>query len=298
MRAVLFEHINKAIAENENVFFLTAEAGFNLVEPMFEKFPDRAMNIGIAEANLVGVAAGLCNAGFKPICYSYTNFLAERAFEQIRDDICLHHYAPILVGTNTGFDNGALGPTHYVLDDMAGLRSLPNMRIYSPSSSESMGLVMKEALQSKEASFVRFTKSELSEGSVPKNINHFMIQREDNSLLVISHGKMAQNCQKAAALNEGFSLFAMDRIKPLDENVLRALLTEYKKVVVVEDCFRSAGLYNAICQSIIENDMRSDAKIVSLNVPEVYESRIGDPAYMDDHFGLSPEKIAAFMRGL
>ena len=296
MRAVLFEHITKAVAENENVFFLTAEAGFNLVEPMFEKFPDRAMNVGIAEANLVGVAAGLCNAGFKPICYSYTNFLAERAFEQIRDDICLHHYAPILVGTNTGFDNGALGPTHYVLDDMAGLRSLPNLCIYSPSSSESMGLVMKEALQSKDASFVRFTKSELSEGSVLKDINHFMVQREGASLLAISHGKMAQNCYKAAALNKEFSVFAMDRIKPLDIDVLRALLSQYKKIIVVEDCFRSAGLYNAICQSIVENNMQGDAKIISLSVPEAYEPRIGDPAYMDDHFGLSPEKIAAFMK--
>ena len=71
---------------------------------VFENFPDRALNIGVAEQNLIGIAAGLSNAGFKPVVYSYTNFLAERAFEQIRDDICLHHYAPIIAGTTTGFD--------------------------------------------------------------------------------------------------------------------------------------------------------------------------------------------------
>jgi transketolase len=297
MRSILFQQIKKAVAEDPNVFFLTADVGFNLVESMFEQFPDRAMNIGVAEQNLVGIAAGLCNLGFKPIVYSYTNFLAERAFEQIRNDICVHHYAAIFVGTTTGFDNGILGPTHLSLDDMAGLKALPNLRIYSPSTSESMGLVIKEALASGEASFIRFTKSELSEGKEVAAVNRFMVKNQNAPVLLVSHGKMAQNCFKAAALNESFSLFAMDRIKPFDGEHMRKLSQEYKKIVVVEDSFKSAGLYVSISQFVVENRI-TQAEIISLSPREFYDERIGSAEYFEDKNGLSPEKIAGFIQSI
>lgn len=298
MRGIIFDYIKKTIADDPNVFFLTGDVGFNLVESMFEQFPDRAMNIGVAEQNLVGVAAGLCNLGFKPICYSYTNFLAERSFEQIRDDICLHQYAPIFLGTTTGFDNGILGPTHLALDDMAGLKALPHIRIYSPSTAEAAGCIIKEALALKnEAAFIRFTKSELSEGKAVVAANRFMMERADAPVLVISHGKMAQNCFKAAGTSENFSLFAMDTIKPLDEKNTAKLLQSYKKVVVVEDNFKSAGLYNSIAQFAVEKNLR-DAEIVSLSPSETYNDRIGSAEYFEEKYGLLPRQIVDFVEAL
>lgn len=298
MRGVLFDHVKKAIAENPDVFFLTGDVGFNLVESMFEQFPDRAMNVGVAEQNLVGIAAGLCNLGFKPICYSYTNFLAERSLEQIRNDICLHKYAPIFAGTTTGFDGGILGPTHLALDDMAGLKSLPNLRIYSPSTTESMGLVIKEALALKgEAAFIRFTKSEFSEGKEISAVNRFAVERKGATTVALSHGKMVQNCCKAAAINPNFSVFAMDKIKPFDGENMNKLLKEYRKIVVVEDNFKSAGLYNSVCQFVVENNLRS-ADIVSLSPREIYDERIGSAEYFEEKNGLSPEKISKFIGSL
>lgn len=298
MRVILFEHIKKAIAEGPDIFFLTGDVGFNLVESMFEQFPDRAMNIGVAEQNLVGVAAGLCNLGFKPICYSYTNFLAERSFEQIRDDICLHNYAPIFLGTTTGFDNGILGPTHLALDDMAGLKALPNLRIYSPSTAESMGLIIKEALAlKKEAAFIRFTKSELSEEKEITAINRFLIERPGAPVVALSHGKMVQNCHKAAVINQNFSIFAMDCVKPFDGESMKKLLKEYKKIVVVEDNFKSAGLYNSICQFIVENSLKANS-VISLSPAEIYNERIGSAEYFEEKNGLSPGKISLFINSL
>jgi transketolase len=256
------------------------------------------MNVGVAEQNLVGIAAGLCNLGFKPICYSYTNFLAERSFEQIRDDICLHNYAPIFLGTTTGFDNGILGPTHLALDDMAGLKVLPNLRIYSPSTAESMELIIKETLGLKqEAAFIRFTKSEFSEGKEAIAINRFLIERKTVPVVALSHGKMVQNCYKAAAINQNFSIFAMDRIKPFDGESMRKLLKEYKKIVVVEDNFKSAGLYNSTCQFIVENNLRNEG-IISLSPEEIYDERIGSAEYFEEKNGLSPEGIVTFMEKL
>ena len=298
MRGILFDYVKKAIVADPNVFFLTGGVGFNLVETMFQQFPDRAMNVGVAEQNLVGVAAGLCNLGFKPICYSYTNFLAERAFEQIRDDICLHRYAPIFLGTTTGFDNGILGPTHLALDDMAGLKALPNIRIYSPSTAESMDLVVKEALALKhEAVFIRFTKSELSEGKPIGTVNRFMIERKGAPILLLSHGKMAQNCYKAATANDGISVFAMDRIKPFDEEAVRTLAQAYRIIVVVEDNFKSAGLFNSVAQFFVEENI-SGVIVTSVSPPEIYEESIGSAEYFEDKHGLTPEKITAFVNKL
>ncbi len=292
MRGILFDYIKKAIAEDQNIFFLTGDVGFMLVESMFKMFPERAMNVGIAEQNLVGIAAGLCNLGFKPICYSYTNFLAERSFEQIRDDICLHNYAPIFLGTTTGFDNGILGPTHLALDDMAGLKALPNLRIYSPSSAESMKLIVEEVLAlRREAAFIRFTKSEFSEKKEVVSINRFLVEKIGSPVVAVSHGKMAQNCFKAATNDSSFSVFAMDRIKPFDNKNMRKLLNEYGKIIVVEDNFRSAGLYNSVCQFVVENNLRNN-EIISLSPEEIYDECIGSAEYFEEKNNLSPEKIA------
>lgn len=292
MRAVLFQKIHESMRRNPRLFFLTAGVGFNLIEPMCKEFPDRTMNVGIAEQNLVGVAAGLSSMGFKAICYSYTNFLAERAFEQIRNDICLHCYAPILIGTTAGFDNAGLGATHHALDDIGALKALPHLRIYSPSSSESIGMVFDEALASEQASFIRFTKSDFSEGHPVSDINRFLI-KNDSEILVLSHGKMVANSVTASAIAPKFDLFAMDQIKPLDEIKLEKLFAVYKEIIVVEDNFKS-GLYNSLAQWMAEHDVKN-TRLYSISVEEKYRGEIGDAAYLEDLNGLSPQKIADFI---
>lgn len=138
MRGEFFKMVQEEMRKNNDLFLLMGDTGYNLLEPIFEEFPERTLNVGVAEQNLIGIAAGLVNTGFKPICYGITNFLVHRCFEQIRNDLCLHNYPVILVGTSTGLDNGALWATHYVVDDIGSLKALPNINIYSPSSVESI----------------------------------------------------------------------------------------------------------------------------------------------------------------
>ncbi|MBI1975600.1 MAG: hypothetical protein HYS59_01205 [Candidatus Vogelbacteria bacterium] len=293
MRTILFEKIHKAMRERKNIFFLTAGVGFNLVEPMFAEFPTRTQNVGIAEQNLVGIAAGLSNVGFKVICYSYTNFLAERALEQIRNDICLHRYAPILLGTTTGFDNAGLGATHHALDDIGVLKSLPHISIFSPSSNESMAAVIETALDSSEASFIRFTKSEFAEGKPVTHINRFLI-RNTSPILIISHGKMAHASRDAAKIAD-VCVFAMDKLKPLDEQTTKNLLSKYSHIVVVEDNFKS-GLFNSLCEFAALHGLTP--RLHSLSPREEYIGEIGDAGYFEDRHGLTPEKISAFCNTL
>jgi len=279
---------------DDKVFLLIGDTGFHLVEPLFEEFPDRTLNVGVAEQNLIGISAGLCNAGFKPVCYAISNFLVQRCFEQIRNDLCLHNYPVVLAGTSAGFDNGALWATHYIVDDIGCLKPLPKMKIYSPSSIEAMHAVCRELFAFSGPAYMRIAKSKFSEGKDASNINRFVLETPESEILVVAHGKMVKNAIDAAALAKNFSVFAMDRIKPVDTGVLDGFAGKYKKIVVVEDNFKS-GLYNSICQFLAERNA-PNPKIYFIGPAEEYEKHTGDPKYLEEKYGLAPAQINAFIK--
>ena len=290
MRNAFFEEFKHLMRTDESLFFLTGDTGYNLVESILNEAPDRALNVGVAEQNMVGIASGLVNTGFVPVCYAITNFLVERCFEQIRNDICLHEYKVILVGTSTGYDNGALGATHHKLDDIGAVKALPNLRIYSPSGNKSMSVILKEALAANEASFIRIPKGKYIEENEIKSPNHF-IREIESRILVISHGKMISNALVAHRISPVFSIFAMDRIKPLDHNLLSNLFDQFTTIIVIEDNFRS-GLYNSLCQWAVETEA-PHRKVISIAPEESYDKIMGNSDYLEDRHGLSPEKINA-----
>ena len=275
--------------KDESLFFITSETGYHLVEPIFEDNPERALNLGVAEQNMIGVASGLASVGFLPVCYAISNFLVERSFEQIRDDICFHKHKVILIGTSTGYDNGALGPTHHVVDDISVIKSLPNISIYSPSGTKSIIAAFEEAMSSKTASYIRVTK-----GGIDEEINvdspNRMICESETPTLVISHGKMIGNAMEAHKISPIFSIFAMDCIKPLDHSLLNDLFKSFETIVVIEDNFRS-GLYNSLCQRSIENRAHH-RNIHSISPEESYAEVIGNAEYLEDKNDISPKKIS------
>ena len=288
MRAIFFEDFIELMRTDSSIFFLTGDTGFHLVEPIFEEFPERSLNVGVAEQNMIGIASGLVNAGFIPVCYAITNFLIERCFEQIRNDICLHEYKIILIGTSTGYDNGQLGPTHHKLDDIAAVKSLPNINIYSPSGSRSMSIINKEAFRSNNASFIRISKNGIDEKNTVESSNHFICEM-NLPTLIISHGKMVGRAMEAYNILPTYSIFAMDKIKPLDNALLNSLFDRFETIIVIEDNFRS-GLFNSICQWSIES-RACHTNIFSISPNESYDEIMGDADFLEDIHGLSVEKI-------
>ena len=288
MRGMFFNKLKELFKKDKSLFFLTGDTGYNLVEPLLNDFPERALNVGVAEQNLIGMASGLANIGYVPVCYGITNFLVERSFEQIRNDICLHGYKVVLVGTSTGYDNGALGATHHKLDDIGALKVLPNLRIYSPSSFSSISEIFVEAFAAEHASFIRIPKKGIKEEIEVFGPNNY-IRKTKTSTLVISHGKMVSNSLDSHNKSPVFSLFAMDRIKPLDDKLLFGLFEKYKVIIVIEDNF-SSGLYNSLCQWSIENKA-CHSNIFSISPDESYDEVMGDAHFLENRHGLSADKI-------
>ena len=293
MRNTFFDLLENRMYNDKSLFLIVADMGLGLVEKIQKKYPDRFLNVGISEQNMIGVASGLCNAGFRPFCYTISNFLIQRCFEQIRNDICLHNYPVTLVGTSTGFDNGLLGPTHQVIDDIGCVKILPNMRVYSPSTLDSINMVFKDVISNMQPAYVRIGKGSYSLDAKQDNINHFIKVNHKSDILLITHGTTLENCIHAFKQNGFFSIYCMNRIKPLNQAELKKLFERYSKIIVVEDHFTSSGLYNSICQCAIEMQC-NHRQIYGIGPDEKYEETVGNNKFIAEKYGYSSEKIVRF----
>ena len=287
MRNLIIKKIFEVMSENKDVFFLTADMGINLVEPIQEKFPDRFLNVGIAEQNLIGVSAGLANLGYRPFAYTISNFLIHRCFEQIRNDISLHDYPITLIGTSTGFDNAPLGPTHHITDDWGMLKGFTNFRVFCPSSMAFAEIMVSRVLEDSKPTYIRVPKGNpLEPDSVEDLIS---LGSADSEVVLVTYGSLAQECLKVQKSNTDISVIVLNRISPLDESLLVDRLKLHKVVVSVEDHFPTTGLYSSLCEIVVRNHL--DAEVVALG-PLSATFEVGNTAdYYHKIFGLDSDAI-------
>lgn len=226
---------------DDSIFFLTADMGINLVERFEVAYPNRFLNVGIAEQNLIGVAAGLAESGMRPFVYTISNFLVQRCFEQIRNDVALHKLPVTLLGTSTGFDNAALGPTHHMVDDWSSIANLPNFKVFSPYDIPSVEITWDEVQSRRQPSYVRLPKGKGVELSLSNG------QSAESRKIVLSYGSAATFAQKYA-MEKGFRFVAIHELGRSLFSSLDKLLQVSSEVIVIEDQFACAGMYSYLCQ--------------------------------------------------
>jgi len=287
MRNNIIASLMREMEKDENIFFLTADMGINLVEQIQEKFPTRYTNVGIAEQNLIGVAAGLANLGYKPFVYTISNFVIHRCYEQIRNDIVLHQYPIVLMGTSTGYDNAPLGPTHHIIDDWGCLRGFPGIDIYCPGSVTYAESMVSKVLASQKPAYIRIPKGEFKDPESTDDI--VWLQGQGRETLLISYGSPAQECIKMMGRDPKVSVLIFNKLTPVDEVRLSDILKEYKTLYVVEDHFPSTGLHGIICELCMQHKIYQD--IYSLS-PKNYVFEVGKTnEYYHKRFGFTVSEI-------
>lgn len=287
MRGQIIDAIFDEMERNDDIFFLTADMGINLVEKFEEKYPDRYANVGIAEQNLIGVAAGLANLGYRPFAYTISNFVIHRCLEQIRNDIGLHQYPITLLGTSTGYDNSPLGPTHHIIDEWGTLQSLPDIDIYCPSSVTYASTLVRTVLEGARPAYIRIPKGGHQDPSSEEHLVH--LPGVENGTVLISYGGPAQSCLKARESNPELGLLVVNRLRPLQDAVLARALRRYRNAIVVEDHFASSGLYGSLCEFV--NRHQIPIRLETL-APTTYVFDVGTtPEYFSTKFGLDSEGI-------
>jgi transketolase len=287
MRGVILDAIFERMKIDRDIFFLTADMGINIVEKFQVTFPDRYMNVGIAEQNLISICAGLANSGFRPFAYSISNFLVHRCFEQIRNDICLHNYPITLVGTSTGFDNSPLGPTHHVIDDWGLIKGLQVMDIFCPSSVSFARRIVDQVLINRRPTYIRIPKGSPDEPSSDSAVT--IIQGSTNHTLLISYGTPVQYCLRTLKLNPSLSVAVFNQLHPLDDMQVVSLVKKYMRLIVVEDHFPNSGLYGSICELLTRHHI--SIPILSA-APIAHSFEVGtSPEYFFSKFGLDSNSL-------
>ena len=270
MRNTIINNIFDLMHKNKKIFFLTGDMGINLIEKFEKKFPKRFLNVGIAEQNLIGICAGLYNSGYLPFAYAISNFITQRCLEQIRNDIVLHNYPITLIGTSTGFDNAALGPTHHVVDDWGTLKGFPGLDIFCPNSIDYAKKIIPKVIKNKKPTYIRIPKSSFSDVKTTKD--YYFKKGQTKDVVIISYGGTARSCLNIN-ISKNISCLLMNKLHPIDKKKILKIVKGYRNILVVEDQMKYNNLYSSICEIFYNEKKRPYLHQIC---PKNYELKVGN----------------------
>ena len=239
MRKTFIDEVTEQALKREDIWLLTADLGYSFVEKFANAFPNRFINMGVAEQNMVGVAAGLAMMGKKVFIYSIVNFITFRCLEQIRQDICYHGLDVTVVGVGAGFAYGDAGYSHHALEDIAIMRILPSISIFCPADKGEVKDVMQWLFCYKGPAYLRLGKT--SERLYEKKENNQFISpievRAGTDLVLLSTGAALSMCLKVAEQLSQYSIgiWSFPCIYPLDDRVIKNIVTQATSVMSVEE---------------------------------------------------------------
>jgi len=287
--------------EDRNILAVTSDSrGSGKLGPFAQALPRQIVEVGIAEQNLVGMAAGLAAAGKKPFAVSPACFLTARALEQIKNDVCYSDVPVAVVGISAGVSYGALGSTHHSLHDFAALRAIHNIAVVAPADNFEAREAVRAAARANHPVYLRFGKApvyDLHPAGSTFEIGRATTIRDGGDAALVGTGETVIHCLLAAALlaDEGVEcrVVSMPTVKPLDLDAVLEAGRECSAVVTVEEHSVHGGLGEACAAALMQADVVVPFRIVGL--PDV-DTVTGSQADIFRHYGLSMDGLAATMR--
>lgn len=283
-------------AENPDIVAVCNDSvGSSKLGTFREKFPERLINVGIAEQNMVGVGAGLANGGKLPFVCGASPFLTGRALEQIKADVAYSLTNVKLVGISSGMAYGELGPTHHSIEDFAWIRALPNIPVIAPADRIETAAAVRWAAVHVGPCFLRLSRvgvpDLLPEDHVfePGRAN---VLRDGGDLTIVANGVLTHRALQAAQILEARGVSArvlnMATVRPIDRDALRAAAEETGAILTCEEHTVFGGLGSAVAEVVVET---RPVPMKLLGVPGVF-APTGSANFLLDEFGMSPEAIA------
>ena len=283
---------------DRNILAVTSDSrGSGKLVPFGQKFPEQIIEIGIAEQNLVGVAAGLASAGKKVFAVSPACFLTARALEQIKNDVAYSDNPVKLIGISAGVSYGALGSTHHSLHDYAVLRSINNITIVAPADNFETERAIKQAAELNKPVYLRFGKKPMplltEDESNGFEFGKGRVIKEGNDIAIIATGETVYPAVQAAISlqslhNVNATVISMHTIKPLDHNLIKRVAANTKAIITVEEHSVYGGLGEACASFLLENGYKKPFKIIG--IPDEY-TVTGSQTEIMNHYGISEEGI-------
>ncbi|MFD1539336.1 transketolase family protein [Nonomuraea guangzhouensis] len=264
-----------------------------------ERFPERLINVGIAEQDLVGVAAGLANGGKIPYVCAAAPFLTGRALEQIKADVAYSEAHVVLCGQSPGMAYGELGPTHHSIEDLSWVRAVANLDVIVPSDPVQTRAAVRWAASARRPVYLRvprFKVPEVTPPDAPFAPRRAVLLRDGHDVTVIAIGSLTSRALEAAdrLRDEGVSVRVLNTpfLDPIDEDAIIAAARETRGIVTAEEATTSGGLGAAVAAAVVTHQ---PCPMRILGVPRVF-APTGDTAFLLDHFRLSADGIVAAVK--
>lgn len=290
---VLMEH---AKTDKDVVVLCSDSRGSASLTPFFNEYPGQSVEVGIAEQDLVGIAAGLAACGKKPFAASPASFLSTRSYEQCKIDCAYSDTNVKLIGISGGISYGALGMSHHSAQDIAAMSAIPNMRVYLPSDRFQTRKLFEVLLRDQKCAYIRVGRNPVedvyTEEDCPFQMDKATLVRDGEDVLLVACGEMVRPAVDAAEILEksGVSASVLDMycVKPLDREAIVRQASKAKAVVSIEEHSPFGGLGSMVAQVVGQECPKTCVTMALPDSPVI----TGTSKEVFDYYGLNGEGIA------
>ena len=302
MRQAFIDTCAELISRDPNIYLLTADLGFMAFEDLQKRFPKNFVNIGVAEANMVGVASGLAKCGKRVIIYSMIPFVTMRCLEQIRVCLCMTRANVVIVGVGAGYCYGSQGPSHHCIEDIGIMTALPNMSVFSPADAWEVEKGLKSLMRREGPSYVRLGKS--GEPLLHRRTDKFVFgqwscMRKGKDIAIFATGEILATCLNVARKleREGISatVFSAHALKPTDASAIKTVSLQTGYVFTVEKNSPWGGL-GSIVAHVLAREQIPLKGFYSFALADAFHNTAGESKYLEEKDGLGEEAMLAIIR--
>ena len=296
MRTTFINQLVEEARTNERIFLLVGDLGYNVVEPFANAYPERFINVGICEQNMAGIAGGLAMNGWIVYCYSIGNFPTLRCIEQIRNDIVYYNNNVRVVSVGAGYAYGSQGVSHQATEDVAMLRSLPNMTVCSPSDPIETKMLVHLSVSHQGPMYIRlgkageqvFHQQEIQDYHLGDLLP--IINKGSETLVLTSGSILARVMESIETKHLDYDVFTVPVVKPLNASQLCALAEQRSQIIIVEENQKSGGIGSAIIE-ILSDAFNSGAlshypKVNRIAINDEFLDIAGSQRYLQQAAGL------------
>jgi transketolase len=299
MRNAFADELTRLGDKDPRIVMLSGDIGNRLFDKFKAKHPSRFFNCGVAEANMMGVAAGMAMNGLRPVAYTITPFVTTRCLEQIRTDVCYHEAPVTIVAVGAGLSYSGLGPTHHACEDISFLRSIPNMVVICPGDAFEVRAALRAAMQQDRPVYIRMGKKGepvVHAGSIDNfQIGKAITVADGNDVCLLSTGNMLPEAIEAARKlgEQGISaqVVSFHTVKPLDQACLKDAFGRFKLVASIEEHSLIGGFGAAVSEWLADT-RTGNQNFIRFGTPDAFFKRSGEQEYAREALGLTGHQIA------
>jgi transketolase len=296
MRNTFIRTLEEQCLKDDDIYIVSGDAGFGVFERFRELKPDRFINVGVAEANMIGYASGLTMTGFNVFVYNIIPFVLYRCYEQVRNDICYQRLPVTLVGIGSGLTYAPGGMTHYSIEDLAICQTLPNLTVISPIDPVETRAAVQYAIQAREPVYIRIAKS--GESAIRTDPCHDILEpaliRDGEGVAITAHGSIFPEALEAADSLAGSDIFprliSIPTLQPFPGDSLLSMIRGCHAIVALEEHYRSGGLTSRMTDFLM--DRSEGIKVVPITLPDRFIHEVHTQKGMRQHNGIDAAQVA------